>query len=278
MRILVIGAKGMLGSELCGVFGTQYETLAWDLEEIDITDRIEARKRLLDARPDLIVNTAAFVDMEACEADPEKAWLVNAVGAQNLALAAAEMDCRLLYISSDYIFDGAAVVPYDEVSRPNPLNQYGRSKLAGEQFCLQACRRAYSVRTAWLFGHAPNNYVQRVLTAADKDGIVRMPSDQVESPTYTRHLASAIRDLIETEAYGVYHITSRQACTRAEFARFVLQESGRGEPVEVVDAKILQRTTARPAYAVLNCQHFELVAGQRLPHWHEAVRAYLRVS
>ena len=123
-------------------------------------------ERLNAERPELVVNAAVFVDLEGCEADPGKAWRINAVGAQNLASAAQQVGGSLLYISTDYIFDGKSETDYDEVSLPNPLNQYGRSKLAGERLSLQICSRTYVVRTAWLFGHAPNNYVERVLQAA----------------------------------------------------------------------------------------------------------------
>jgi dTDP-4-dehydrorhamnose reductase len=210
MKIAIIGAKGMLGRELCRILGTNHEILAWDIEEIDITGRLETIELLGAERPELIVNSAVFVDLEGCEADPDKAWRINAVGAQNLALAAQQVGSVLVYISTDYIFDGTSEVDYDEVAQPNPLNQYGRSKLAGERLSLQICPRTYAVRTAWLFGPAPNNYVERVLKAADSEGVVRMPVDQLESPTYTGHLAGAILHLIATGAYGIYHVTEKR--------------------------------------------------------------------
>jgi dTDP-4-dehydrorhamnose reductase len=216
MKIAIIGAKGMLGREFCRDLAPHQEILAWDIDEIDITDRARTLKMLNAERPELIINSAAYVDLEGCEADPDMAWRINAVGAQNLALAAAQAGSALVYISSDYIFDGRSETDYDEVSAPNPLNQYGRSKLAGERLSLQICPRTYAIRTAWLFGHAPGNYVERVLKAADTDGVVRMPVDQTESPTYTRHLAQAVMRLVGTGAYGVYNVTSLSACAWSE--------------------------------------------------------------
>ena len=265
----------MLGQELCRIFGAQHETLAWDIDEIDITDRIRTLELLGAERPDLIVNSAAFVNLEACEADPDRAWQVNAVGAQNLALAAHQAGSSLLYISTDYVFDGQSEVDYDEVAAPNPLNVYGRTKLAGERISLQICPRTYVVRTAWLFGRAHNNYVERVLRAADSEGVVRMPDDQLESPTYTRHVAAALLRLVATGAYGVYHVTSLGACTRASFARYVLQQTGRSEPVQVVDSATIKRFTRRPNRVVLDCRLFRLVTGQSLPDWQQGVRDYL---
>lgn len=275
MKIAVIGAKGMLGRELCRVLGTPHDILAWDIDEIDITDRARTIELLRSAQPDLIVNSAVFVDLEGCESNPEKAWTINAVGAQNLALAAQQSDSALVYISTDYVFDGATDRDYDEVDSPNPLNQYGRSKLAGEQFSLQLCPRTYVVRTAWLFGHAPNNYVARVLKAAETEGVVRMPIDQLETPTYTGHLAEAVLRLISLGAYGLYHVTSLGACTRAGFAQYVLRQAGRSEPVEIVDSVALKRFAQRPARAVLNCRLYQLVTGHSLPDWQQGVRDYL---
>ena len=275
MKVLVVGAKGMLGKELCRVFGADHEVVAWDIDEIDITNRSRTLAAVTAERPELVVNSAVFVDLEGCESDPDKAWRVNAVGAQNLALAARQSGSALVYISTDYIFDGESDADYDEVSQPNPLNQYGRSKLAGEQLSLQACPRTFVVRTAWLFGHAPNNYVERVITAADTHGVVRMPADQIESPTYSRHLADAVSALVNTRAYGCYHVTSLGACTRVGFAEFVLQEAGRSEAVETVDAATLSRVAKRPARSVLDCRLYRLVTGRSLPEWQQGVRDYL---
>jgi dTDP-4-dehydrorhamnose reductase len=275
MKIAIIGAKGMLGVEFCRLLASDHQLLAWDIDEIDITDRPRTLELLNAERPELIINSAAFVDLEGCEANPDVAWRINAVGAQNLALAAAQVGSELVYISTDYIFDGRSETDYDEVSAPNPLNQYGRSKLAGERLSLQISPRTYAVRTAWLFGHAPGNYVERVLKAAENDGVVRMPADQIESPTYTRHLAQAVSHLIGTGAYGVYNVTSVGACTRAAFAQFVLGQAGRSEPVEIVEPASLKRFAKRPARTVLDCRLYQLVTGGSLPQWQQGVQDYL---
>ncbi|MCY4377417.1 MAG: dTDP-4-dehydrorhamnose reductase, partial [Spirochaetaceae bacterium] len=234
---LVIGARGMLGRDIAAALDASHRVLAWDIDEIDITERSRTVDQIAAARPEVVVNAAAFVDLEGCETDPDRAWLVNAVGAGNVALGAEAAEASLVYISTDYVFDGRAESGYDEVSHPNPLNQYGRSKLAGEQISRASCRRSCAVRTAWLFGHATGNYVARVLDAADRDGVVRMPDDQVESPTYTGDLAAAIVQLVACRASGIVHMTSRGACTRAEFAAEVLGQAGRTEPVEVVESR-----------------------------------------
>lgn len=274
MKIAIIGAKGMLGRTLGEVLGSQHDILAWDIDEIDITDRARTIEALSVEKPDLILNSAAFVDVERCETEPDTAWRINAAGAQNLALAAQKLDCALLQISTDYVFDGQTGHDYDETSPTHPINQYGRSKLAGEQLCCQICHKTYVLRTAWLFGHAPNNYVERVLKAADKEGLVRMPIDQMESPTYTVDLAQAILALIPTGAYGLYNVTSLGACTRAAFAQYVLKAAGRSEPVELIETPP-QRHARRPGRTVLDCRLFQLVTGHKLPQWQAGVEAYL---
>ena len=276
MHIAVIGAKGMLGRELCRVLGAEHQITAWDIEEIDITDRAGTLQRLAELHPELILNSAAFVDVDRCEKESDTAWRINAVGAQNLALAAQQTGSVLLYISTDYVFDGESAEDYDEVSQPHPINHYGRSKLAGELFSTQICSRTYVVRTAWLIGHHANSYVERVLQAAQRDGVVRMAPDQIESPTYTVHLAEAISHLIKTGAYGCYDITSLGACTRIEFAQFVLEQAGKATPVVSADVTTLKRVAKRPHRTVLDCRLYRLVTDKPLPHWHDGIKAYFQ--
>ena len=272
MKIVVIGAKGMLGSELARVLVCEHDVTAWDVDEIDVTVTLA---RVTRTKPDLILNSAALVDVEVCEEQPDAAWKVNAVGSQNLALAARELSAEYLLVSTDYVFDGTAREDYDESSSPNPINQYGKSKLAGERLAAAIWPRTYIVRTSWLFGHRPKNYVERVLTAADKDGVVRMAEDQLESPTYVPHLASAIRALIPTGAYGTYHATSLGACTRLEFARYVLSKAGRTVPLEKLEGAGAGRAARRPGRTVLDCRLFRLVTGHELPSWQSGVDEYL---
>jgi dTDP-4-dehydrorhamnose reductase len=274
MKIVVIGAKGMLGRELCSTLSQKHEVIAWDIQEIDITDRLRTLQNLKDLKPEFILNSAAFVDVDRCETDPDSAWRINALGSQNLALAAQELGAGLLYISTDYVFDGQSSEDYDEVAPVHPINHYGRSKLAGERLAAQICPRTYIVRTSWLIGHHPNGYVERVLKAAQRDGVVRMAPDQIESPTYTGDLTQAVATLIETGAYGCYNVTSLGSCTRVEFARFVLEQAGRSELVEIADVSQIKRIARRPSRTVLDCRLFQLLTGQTLPDWRDGIRAY----
>jgi dTDP-4-dehydrorhamnose reductase len=197
MKIAVIGSEGMLGRDLAGWLGARHEIAGLDIDDIDIREREGTVAAIGKLRPQLIINCAACVDVESCETEPDRAFRVNALGSQNLAIAAQCSDADYLYVSSDYVFDGRSGCDYDELAPPCPVNQYGRSKLAGEVLARQICRRSYVVRTAWLIGHRRGNYVERVLDLADRDGIVRMATDQLESPTYTLHLAEAVEKLVQ---------------------------------------------------------------------------------
>jgi dTDP-4-dehydrorhamnose reductase len=274
VKIAIIGAAGMLGGQLVRTLAGDHQVLAWDLPQIDITRRAETIASVAEQSPQLIINCAACVNIEQCQSKAEIAWRVNALGSQNLALAASLLGCDYLYFSSDYVFDGNASGDYDELDPPCPVNEYGRSKLAGEVLARQVWPRTYVVRTAWLFGGQQDNYVRRVLAMAQREGLVRMGTDQLESPTYTRHLAEAVSALIATGAYGTYHVTSQGACTRLEFAEFVLRSAGRPEAAEAVQT-VAGRTAPRPARTVLNCRLFQLVTGHTLPHWQRGVLDYL---
>lgn len=265
----------MLGRELVKVLEPGHEVIAWDIQETDVTDRPRTITQITDLRPDLVLNSVAWPDVDGCERNPDKAWQINTVGAQNLALAAREARSALLYISTDYVFNGQTDGDYDEISPVDPINQYGRSKLAGEALSTQICSATYVVRTAWLIGDHPNNYVDRVLASARRDGVVRMTQDQIESPTTTADLARAIEALIGTRAYGCYHVTSQGACTRAEFAEFVLRAAECPARVEIVDPSVITRTAARPYRTVLDCRLFRLVTGRSLPNWEDGVRAFI---
>ena len=268
----------MLGEALCEQLEGEHRVTAWGRKEIDVSNRRDCLEKITELKPEIILNAAAFVDVDGCEREPDLAWKANALGSQNLALAAARNACAYLYVSSDYLFDGRSDSDYDEFCPPSPVNQYGRCKLAGEVLARRVCGQTYIVRTAWLFGHRPNNYVERVLSQAAASGRVRMASDQVESPTYTRHLARAVACLIDSGAYGTYHVTSRGACTRTEFARFVLDEAGKTAEVVEIPPEEVKRLAARPQRTVLDCRLYRLVTNQELPDWQEGVRAYLRNS
>src|SRR5712691_13329348 len=203
MRILVTGAKGQLGQELQRVLRGE-EVIATDRPEYELTDPMLGEK-IAAQRPDLVIHTAAYTDVDGCERDPDTAFQVNAQGTRRVAEGAAKANARLIYISTDYVFDGKKLEPYTERDPVNPLNVYGRSKLIGEQEALKACPSVLIVRTSWLYGAHGKNFVKTILQLAATRPEIRVVDDQRGSPTYARDLASEISELIRRGIIGVVH-------------------------------------------------------------------------
>ena len=263
----------MLGRELVRSFA-EHQVDALDIDEIDISQRAATLEILESINPDLIINSAVLVDVDRCEEQPKAAWKVNALGAQNVALAAARCNAALVYISTDYVFDGAATHDYAEHHPVNPINHYGRSKLYGELLSRNLCRKLYVVRSSWLFGHSSTSYVARILRQA-KEGGVQMPDDQLEAPTYSCHLAQGLLPLVNSGCYGIYHYSGGEGCTRMAFARAVLEQAGLNTELQLLpaDAAAKKRVAARPRRIVLDCTLYRMAIAP-LPSWQEGIREY----
>lgn len=275
MRVFLTGCKGQLGRALSRVLAE--ETLAGcDLPELDITDREAIRRAILDFRPDVVVHAAAWTDVDGCAREPERAFRVNALGTQNVALACAEAGAAMLYISTNEVFDGTATEPYREWDPVRPINPYGRSKAAGEWFVSHLLTRFYIVRTAWLYAPGGRNFPHRILQLADERGALRVVVDEVSNPTYAPDLAAAVAALIRTGAYGVYHLTNSGYCSRYEFARAILRLSGREHiPVEPITLDQFQRDSTPPRFAPL-ANTAAAALGIVLRPWEEALAEFLR--
>jgi dTDP-4-dehydrorhamnose reductase len=267
----------MLGTALAPRLAAKHEVVLTDLAEMDVTDHDATAEFVAGIRPDAIIHAAAMTQVDACEAGWEKAHLVNGIGSRNVALAAERVNARILYVSTDFVFDGAKGEPYMEHDAVRPLSVYGASKLAGEEAVRGLTRRHFVVRTAWLYGAGGPNFVETILRAADQGRALRVVTDQVGSPTWTEDLAAGIASLVETELYGVYHLTNAGACSWHEYACTILRLAGRGE-VEVARTTSAEwaAPAARPAYSVL--RNFAWVASGFAPlrPWPEALAEYLR--
>lgn len=251
MRILLTGHKGQLGRTLLPLLA-EHEIFGVDLLEHDITDCEGLLSLARDFRPELILHPAALTDVDGCARDPDLAYRVNGMGTQNVALAAAEVGAELLYISTNEVFDGRATEPYHEWAPCNPINAYGRSKLAGEWYVQNLLTRFYIMRTAWLYAPGGRNFPHRIIQLADQHGSLRIVADEVGNPTYVADLARAIVALLQTHAYGIYHGVNAGAASRYEFAKEVLRLSGRAHiPVEPITLAEFQRASTPPPYAPL---------------------------
>jgi len=228
MRIFVTGNRGQLGQELMRAFPND-EIAGADLPELDITDEALTRSTVEAARPDVVIHAAALTDTRRCEDDPDLAQRVNGLGTRNVALACRDSGAALVYVSTNEVFDGTKREPYVESDQPNPINAYGRSKLAGEEQAQAIVERLYIVRTAWLHGGGERDFPSKVLAAASKQPELTMVTDEIATPTYDRDLAAAIARLVATGAYGIYHLTNAGECSRFDWAREVLRLAGRSD-------------------------------------------------
>jgi dTDP-4-dehydrorhamnose reductase len=276
MRLLVTGAAGMLGQDFVRAAGAAgHDTVGLARDDADITDlgAIEAAVRA--NTPEVVVNCAAWTDVDGAEASPEQAHRVNATAAGNVATAAAHAGAWIVQISTDYVFDGNKRSPYVESDAPSPLSSYGSSKLAGEREVVARCPDMHTiVRTSWLFGSGPCFPATIMRLAAERDELT-VVDDQVGCPTFTGHLAEALVELIDAHALplGVVHMAAAGSCSWYEFAREVLASGGVRCELRAGDTADLGRPARRPAYSVLATDWGPIVP--RLPEWREGVAEYM---
>jgi len=276
MRIFVTGHKGQLGRLL-------YTTLAehtlsgCDLPELDITDRGAIGAAIRDFAPDVVIHAAAWTDVDGCAREPERAYLANAIGAQNVALACAGCGAAMVYVSTNEVFDGTATQPYREWDTPNPINPYAKSKAAGEWLVSHLLTRFYIARTAWLYAPGGRNFSnpRRIIQLADERGALKVVSDEVGNPTYAPDLAAAIAALVQTGAYGVYHLVNAGHTSRYDYVREVLRRSGREHiPVTPIALADFPRASTPPRFAPL-ANTAAAALGITLRPWQEALEEFL---
>lgn len=274
MHIAITGSKGQLGRALQEVLSRE-TLLLLDLPENDITDGAEIFNTIVDFYPDVVIHAAAYTNVDGCELEPDRAYAVNALGTQNVALACAECGADMLYVSTNEVFDGTKKEPYLEFDQPNPIGVYGRSKLAGELYVRDLLSRFYIVRTAWLYARGGNNFVTKIVRAADERGELSVVTNEVSSPTYAPDLAEAISRLILTGHYGIYHLTNEGYCSRYEFACKILELSDRGHvPVRPITSEEYTRAAKPPPYTVIRNFCAATSLGIRLRPWEEALEEY----
>jgi dTDP-4-dehydrorhamnose reductase len=276
VKVLVTGAGGMLArSVVRALEKAGHEVLPLRREDSDVTALDGLRHPAKIFGPDWILNCAAYTKVDECEQFPDRAHLVNGLGARNAAMIAAELGAAVLSISTDYVFDGRSREPYREYDTAAPQSVYGASKWAGEQAIRETHARHIVVRTAWLYGHGGANFIDTILRRARAGEPLRVVDDQRGSPTWTHDLSDALLRLMTLAEYGTYHFTSAGDCTWHELATYALRQAGVGAEVERIDSKTLARPAPRPQYSVLSTQWFEHVTGMRPPHWQDAVNRYL---
>lgn len=280
MRVLVTGAKGMLGSDLCPVLGEQHQVLATDIAEMDVRDRQRVRQIMHDFRPDIVIHLAALTDVDYCERWPDEAFRTNTVGTQNVTLACREVGATLVYISTISVFDGHKPIPYTEFDVPNPQSCYSRAKYEGERIVESLLSEHYIVRAGWMFGGGPQDkkFVAKIIDQACSRSELKAVNDKFGSPTYTLDISIGIAHLIETGLYGVYHMVNANGCvSRYELACTILRYAG------ITDCQVVPVSSAefplpapRPRMEAARNYHLELVGMDLMRDWRFALRSYLQ--
>lgn len=278
----MIGANGQLGSDLLAAFNRNGDSAAGlSHANIEISDPDSVRKSLEETQPQVIVNTAAMHHVENCEANPEAAFAVNALGARNLAKQARELDAILVHVSTDYVFDGGKRAPYTEEDAPSPLNAYGITKLAGEHFVRATTPKHFVVRTSGLYGKSPCrakgglNFVELMLKLAKERGEVRVVDSEVVAPTSTAELARQIVRLSHSNQYGLYHATAEGSCSWYEFAREIFDATNTPVRLKVAGPNEFPAKVSRPTYSVLENKALKAAGLNSFKPWQDALHDYL---
>lgn len=276
MKILITGAKGMLGNALCKELSKQYEVIGFGHNDCDITQRDQVIAKVNQVQPEVIIHTAAFTGVDACEFKPDRAYDVNAKGTESIAIASQQVEALLIYISTDYVFDGEKKEPYLENDEPKPLSAYGKSKLEGEKFVQSILKRYLIIRSSWLFGRGRKNFVDTIIERAKEENILSIVSDKFGSPTYTVDLAKAIRGLLTADIYGIYHITNSGYCSWYEYAQKILEYAA------IKDVKLIPITLGelnlkapRPRYSILDNSRYYKITAESLRSWQDALKEHL---
>ncbi|PDZ11375.1 dTDP-4-dehydrorhamnose reductase [Bacillus pseudomycoides] len=276
MKVLVTGAGGQLGKEFIAYFTEKGDTLySFTRKELDVTDATSLNPIMKNLKPDLVLHCAAYTKVDAAEENWKEAYAINALGTRNIAVASEVIGAKLVYFSTDYVFDGMQARDYHEFDQTNPLNVYGASKLAGEEAVKNFHSRYFIMRTSWLYGGEGPNFVRTMQTLAHTKKELRVVCDQIGCPTYTKDLVCKTGEMIQTNQYGTYHVSNRGECSWFEFATRIFQEMGAGVKVIPVKTEEYGVKAERPRYSVLQHLCLELNGFAPMRQWEEALREYI---
>jgi len=274
MKILILGAQGMLGQALALAFKDKNSTL-WDLSDLDIADKEEVENKLFDLKPTLIINAAAYTDVDGAEKNQELAMKVNGQAVGYLAEVAKKLSTILVHYSTDYVFAGTKQEGYKEDDQPSPVSAYGKSKLEGEKLLQENCEMYYLIRSSWMFGQGGDNFIKNILTKAEQDGSLKIVNDQFGKPTYAQDLAIKTREIVDgMKPCGIYHVTNETkpgGITWFDLARKAIEIKGLSVEVTPCSTAEMPRSAERPQYAALVNTKLE-----PMRVWEEAVKEYLK--
>ena len=277
MRVLVTGVKGQLGYDVVLELNKRgHESIGLDVNEMDITDAKTVEEVILLINPDAVVHCAAYTAVDKAEDNYDTCYAVNADGPRNIAKVCKELDAKMVYISTDYVFPGTGEAAYEIDDPKGPLSVYGKTKLAGEEAVREILDKYFIVRIAWVFGKNGNNFIKTMLRLSKDHSEVNVVCDQIGSPTYTADLAPLLCDMIKTEKYGTYHATNEGYCNWAEFAQTVFKEAGCNTKVNSITTDQYPTKTPRPSNSRMSKKSLDDNGFQRLPTWQDALVRYLK--
>ncbi len=288
MKLLITGANGQLGRELItmikagsseiGLIGDAYkqcEIIPVDIDTMDITDYKSVLERFQNEKPDMVINCAAFTNVDECESKIEIAYKVNVLGTANLAKASESVGAKFLHLSTDYIFDGIANEPYREYDQPDPQSIYGFTKKQADLYVQQFCSKFFIVRTAWLYGTEGNNFVKTILRISQQNPSIKVVNDQVGNPTNANDLSHHILKILLTDDYGIYHVTGNGICSWFDFAKKIVELAEINCEVVPCSTDDFPRKAKRPAYSALDHLMLRCTSGDDMRNWEEAITAYI---
>jgi len=276
-KVLITGANGQLGKELVELFTEKgFEVYGFGRDKMDITNQAQVQEVIGTLKPNIVLHSAAHTQVDLAESEPEQAFSINAYGTRNVAVAAEAVGAKLVYVSTDYVFDGTTDEPYNEFSPTSPLGVYGKSKLAGEQFVRDLHSKFFIVRTSWVYGKHGANFVKTMLKLGEEREKLSVVADQRGCPTYTLDLANAILELVDTQKYGVYHVSNSGSCSWYEFAKEIFEISEMKVQVNPCTTADFPRPAARPANSVFEHMSIKLNNFSSIRPWKEALSSFLR--
>lgn len=288
MKVLITGAKGQLGKQITNILRNgqseigklpkEYENveiIGVDVDVLDITDINAVRSYLTDVKPEIIINCAAYTNVDACESNEDLAFKINALGPRNLAIISNEVNAKLVHVSTDYVFSGEGTVPFKEYDETIPVSVYGKTKLAGEKFVREIADKYYIVRTAWLYGYEGSNFVYTIIKAGKEKGYLTVVDDQRGNPTNAEDLAHHMLKVAVTEEYGTYHCTGTGECSWYDFASKIIEFSNIDCKVDPVTSNDYVRAAKRPSYSSLDNMMLRVTVGDEMRNWEDALKVFL---
>ena len=276
MRVLVTGVKGQLGYDVMNeLAGRGHEGIGVDIQEMDITDAASVEKVITEAAPDAVIHCAAYTAVDAAEDNVDLCRRVNAGGTENIARVCKALNCKMMYISTDYVFNGQGTRPWEPDDKREPLNVYGQTKYEGE-LAVETLEKFFLVRIAWVFGVNGKNFIKTMLNLGKTRDHLTVVADQIGSPTYTYDLARLLVDMIETDKYGRYHATNEGLCSWYEFACEIFKQAGMNVTVSPVTSDQYPAKAKRPMNSRMDKSKLDEMGFKRLPSWQDALGRYLK--